>query len=172
MQDIYCKHTFSKKLVYNLNIHFKYKLNVKDSQTEYLSYLSEMYIFRIFSDWGLRLKLEFQNNANEISKCFIKHSIFTKGFCKYLNAFVSNCTSIWTVFIGFPILPDTLYIFLCLARFPARYLPFLVRFSPETWFLTKFRRGNFQNTRVRSIYSHNALIFHCGELLRLAIRGV
>lgn len=85
-------------------------------------------------------------------------NIFTKGFCKYL----SNCTSTWTVFIGFPILPDTLYIFLCLARFPARYLPFFKRFSPETWFLTKFRRGNFQNTHTGSIYSHNALIFHCG----------
>lgn len=120
----------------------------------------------IFSDWGLRLKLEFQNVSLSTG------NTFTKGFCKYLNAFVSNCTSTWTVLIGFPILPDTLYIFLCLVRFPARYLPFFERFSPETWFLTKFRRGNFQNTRVGSIYSHNALIFHCGELLRLAIRGV
>ena len=120
-------------------------------------------------DWNSNFKtmlMKFQNVSLSTG------SIFAKGFCKYLNAFVSNCTSIWTVFIGFPILPDTLYIFLCLARFPARYLPFFVRFSPETWFLTKFRRGNFQNTRVRSIYSHNALIFHCGELLRLAIRGV
>lgn len=134
-------------------------------------YFSEMYIFTyIFRlNWNSNFKtmlMKFQNVSLSTG------NIFTKGFCKYLNDFVSNCTSTWTVFIGFPILPDTLYIFLCLARFPARYLPFFERFSPETWFLTKFRRGNFRNTRVGPIYSHNALIFYCGELLRLTIRGV